>query len=110
MMLLVVAYVVAQDIEPPIITGGLLCYRGLGFVWGGLKCLHAREDVVLGDEVRSAGMQTTRKEAGDDKVPKSAVAQSNEDEVIEAELCCEVDRVPSSELLGLDETWSQGVK
>lgn len=110
MVLLMVTNVVAKSVERTVVAGGLLSLCGRRLALSLLLRLHAREDVVFGNKMGGARMQAASQEAGDDKVEQGVHADGADDEVVEEELRGKVGGVPARELLGADETWSQGVE
>ena len=72
MVLVVISNIVAQSIERAVVAPSLL--------------VNSAKEVVLGDEMSSAGVQTSSKEAGLDQVDQSCPAKSAHEQIVECEL------------------------
>lgn len=70
----------------------------------------ALEDVVLGDEVASAGMQGAREEGGEDQVEEGLRRAELDEGVVEQHLRCDVDDVDAGERHLEDEDGADGVE
>lgn len=103
-MLVVVSDIVSESVEWTVVGPRLL--------------VPLLEEVVFGDEVPCAGVQTSREEGGEDKIPDGIrrVCELEEaranvvDESVEAELDGRVQRVPDGQLLAANEARSKCVK
>lgn len=69
-----------------------------------------REDVVLGDEVAGARVQTSGQEAAHDEVGQGSAAGVLDEDVVEGELDCDVEELDLGEGQLVDHHWAQGVE
>ena len=89
-------HIVAQSVQRTIVAPRLL--------------LDAAEEVVLGDEVRRARVETACKEAGLEEVDQRGPAARLDEHVVESELGAHVEEVPARERLRADKTRAEGVE
>lgn len=95
---LVIADIVGERVERTVVGEGLVAARG------------RVEDVVLGDEVGRAGVETAGEEGAEDEVGEGPPAEQLVDAEAECELDSKVERDPGRWPLGADEAGSQGVE
>lgn len=69
-----------------------------------------REDVVLGDEVASEGVQTPRQEAGEDEVEESVSAGVLDETDIKSDLHGDIEEVQVRQRDLVDHHWAQRVE
>jgi hypothetical protein len=98
-------YIVAENIEPSVVRGGLLSQS-----INAISANGSVHEVVLGDKVCCTRVQATCEKGRHDEVDEWSPAKDVDQEVIECKDRGDIDTVPDGRFLGSDEPWSKGVE
>ena len=88
--------VVSENVERTVVRPSLL--------------IESFEEIVLGDKVRSTGMQTTSHDARNEQIPQRVHSREFDEQSVESELDEEVESDPFRRCLVANESWSEGVE